>query len=446
MKISSRIQAVVSILTTITDTTIPADKVLSHWNTHNRYAGSKDKSYIATMVYAILRNRMACVWWCEKYTISPSPLHIALVYIYFEHADIFETAFFDAHNPHALPPLDDTQRMFCELLGKAGDGDNPTLYVTDMPRPVQYNIPPWLYPHFESIYGDKTDKILHALNQPAPVDIRVNTLKSTPENIAKDLGKHAIPTHPLHGLQNGLRLQKRTPLSHLKSFQDGAFEVQDASSQRASKLVNARRGDKIVDFCAGAGGKSLAIAEYMENTGRIICCDVSEKRLQRAKVRLKRAGVNNTECRMLTSEADKWIKRRNHRHDGGFDKVIVDAPCTGTGTWRRNPDQKWRTTEDTLRALVDTQARILQSASRLVGGGGQLIYMTCSLLHQENTHQVRMFLDNNPHFCLADIREIWKNVYGDDAPTAEHTLQFDPCHHTYDGDGFYIAILERKFV
>ena len=436
MKISSRISAIVQVLDTIASTNIPADKVLAHWNKNNRYAGAKDKTFIATTVYNILRNRMACVWWCEKYTTPPTPTAIVLTYVYFAHQDIIQDAFFDTHSKHALPPLNTSNKRLYNKLQS-----HTSLYSNDMPDFVYCNVPAWMYPLFQQVYGESTRDILVSLNCEAPVDIRVNSLKSTVQAVQQELQKNGIKTTPIKGIKNGLRLQKRHSLSRVSAFQKGWFEIQDASSQRASALVHAKRGDKVVDFCAGAGGKALAIAAQMDNTGQIICCDISEKRLQRAKRRLKRAGVNNTTCRVLSSESDKWIKRRNARHDGGFDKVIVDAPCTGTGTWRRNPERKWRTSPQDLTALTALQQRILQSACRLVVKGGELIYMTCSVLQQENEDQIDTFLRQNPHFELG--------TFASKIPLAP-MLRFRPTTDTaptaYDGDGFFIAILVRKMI
>ncbi len=453
MKISSRIRAVIHILQTIDNSAIPADRVVSHWNAHNRYAGAKDKNFIARVVYDILRNRMACVWWCEKYNTPVTPYTLVLVYIYFCHTDSVQDAFFDSQNPFSPPPLNKAQhRLYKKLHAHVG------LYRDDMPDFVYCNVQQWMYPLFETVYGDDTKAVLLSLNQQAPVDIRVNTLKATVQQVTAALHTQGIKTCPIYGLPHGLRVQNRHNLSALPAFKQGWFEMQDASSQRASKLVDARRGDKIVDFCAGAGGKALAIAQDLDNTGRIICCDVSENRLKRAKIRLKRAGVHNAECRPLTSETDKWIKRRSHRFDGGFDKVVVDAPCTGTGTWRRNPDQKWRITKQDIQQLTALQRRILQSASRLVVGGGRLIYMTCSLLQQENEQQVQTFLQHNRQFEWVDIRNIWQDVftdmpvpqngknYGKSLRFRPQTAPYNTAQPSYDGDGFFIAIMVRKRV
>ena len=184
------------------------------------------------------------------------------------------------------------------------------------------------------------------------------------------------------------------------------------------------------------------MADDMKNTGRIIYCDISEKRLERASIRLRRAGVNNAEKRLFSSEKDKWIKRRNERFSGGFDKVVVDAPCSGTGTWRRNPDQKWRTDEQTINELCVLQENILKSSSRLVRPGGKLIYITCSLLKDENESQVDKFLDNNKDFHLCDINNTWFDTFEQKNISNDKTLRISA--HQNNSDGFFMAILERR--
>src|SRR5205823_3544509 len=193
-----------------------------------------------------------------------------------------------------------------------------------------------------------------------------------------------------------LRLRERVPLGSLAAFKEGLVEVQDEGSQIAALLADARPGMRVVDFCAGAGGKTLALAAGMANRGKVVACDVSQRRLERAARRLRRAGVNNVERRALTGERDKWVKR----HAGGFDRVLVDVPCLGTGTWRRNPDGKWRARPEDLAELVVRQQQILRSAARLARPGGRLVYATCSLLHEEDEAQTEGFLAAEPEFSV----------------------------------------------
>ncbi|MGH6929423.1 MAG: RsmB/NOP family class I SAM-dependent RNA methyltransferase, partial [Dongiaceae bacterium] len=236
----------------------------------------------------------------------------------------------------------------------------------------------------------------------------------------------------------GLRVDGRPPLATLPSFNYGLGEVHDEGSQLAALLVDARPGLRVVDFCAGAGGKTLAMAAAMRNKGHIVACDVLRGRVDRAAVRLTRAGVHNVERRGLSTERDPWVKR----HAQSFDRVLVDAPCSGVGTWRRNPDAKWRFGKDDLAAVIDLQHRILDSAARLVKPGGRLIYATCSLLPSENAGQVTAFLKDHPDFALRPIAEIWPETVGGASPTTGETLQLTPA--THETDGFFVAVLERS--
>jgi 16S rRNA (cytosine967-C5)-methyltransferase len=217
------------------------------------------------------------------------------------------------------------------------------------------------------------------------------------------------------------------------AFQSGLIEIQDEGSQLVALLTDARPGMRVVDWCAGAGGKTLALAAAMGNRGQIVACDVSASRLEAAVRRLRRAGVNNVE-RHLVIAGDKWTKRRS----GAFDRVLVDAPCTGTGTWRRNPDARHRLSERDLLELMRKQSSILDAVRSLVRPGGRLIYATCSLLYEENEGQVSAFLLQNPEFRLLPLARVWPP--GGAAPEGE-MLSLTPARH--GTDGFFAAVMER---
>ena len=225
---------------------------------------------------------------------------------------------------------------------------------------------------------------------------------------------------------------------NLAAFNQGLVEVQDESSQIAALLADARPGMRVVDFCAGAGGKTLALAAGMANRGKLVACEVSPRRLERSARRLRRAGVDNVERRALTGERDKWVKR----HAGGFDRVFVDVPCLGTGTWRRNPDAKWRMRPEDLVELVERQQQILRSAARLVRPGGRLIYATCSLLREEDEAQAEAFLAADPDFSLLPVSRAWGETIGGASPGGEQYLRLTPARH--GTDGFFVAIFERR--
>ena len=307
-----------------------------------------------------------------------------------------------------------------------------------MPRAVANDVPEWLEPYLERVFGKSLEREMAALNASAPIDLRVNLLKTDRETARRALAAAGVRTEPTPWSPIGLRLAERMPLSGLTAFKDGLFDVQDEGSQIAALLAGARPGMRVVDFCAGAGGKTLALAAGMANRGKLVACDVSARRLERAARRLRRAGVGNVERRTLASERDKWVKR----HAGGFDRVFVDVPCLGTGTWRRNPDAKWRSRPEDLAELVERQQQILRSAARLVRPGGRLVYATCSLLREEDEAQSEAFLADAPDFSLVPAARAWEETIGGNSPGGEDYLFLTPARH--GTDGFFVAVFERS--
>jgi 16S rRNA (cytosine967-C5)-methyltransferase len=303
---------------------------------------------------------------------------------------------------------------------------------------VRLNFPAWLEEMLGSIFGSRLGAEMTAMNGSAPLDLRVNQLKSNRADARKSLAAEGVTATPTPFAPTGLRVHERIPLSTLDAFKSGAIEVQDEGSQLAALMARAKPGMRVVDFCAGAGGKTLALAAEMHNRGHLVACDISEARLQRSGQRLRRAGVSNVERRALTTERDKWVKH----HAESFDRVFVDAPCTGTGTWRRNPDAKWRLTPKDLEELTALQARILDSAARLVKPGGRLIYATCSLLPPENDLQIEQFLAGHAEFALVPIGSVWQEAVGQPCPEPEAMLHLTPARH--GTDGFFVAVLERR--
>ncbi len=307
-----------------------------------------------------------------------------------------------------------------------------------MPGAVRLECPPWALAPLRRRFHDSFGHEMAALLTAAPLDLRVNPIKSTREimlHALRDLGlqAEASPMAPY-----GIRVKQRPSLARLPMLKSGEAEIQDEGSQLVAMLVDARPGERVVDFCAGAGGKTLAIAAQMANKGHVIACDVREGRLKRAAERFRQAGLHNIETRLLASETDRWVKR----HKGGFDRVLVDAPCSGTGTWRRNPDARWRATEeDGLDNLLSLQARILASAARLVKPGGRLVYATCSMLPQENEDQVAAFLAAHPAFHVVPLSEVAPWLTNSDHPDY---LSLTPARH--DTDGFFAAIMQRETV
>lgn len=259
---------------------------------------------------------------------------------------------------------------------------------SDLTPAIRYSLPDWLWDRLVASHADRTESIARALLQPAPIDLRVNLLRGKAEALRSLLAERGVDAVPIEGVPTGLRVAGRPNLARLDLFERGWFEIQDAGSQRIADLCEARRGQLVVDFCAGAGGKTLALSARMRNSGRVLAFDTGQQRLSRLLPRATRAGVDIVSPMRITGTQDPRLARYRRRAD----VVLVDAPCSGTGTLTRNPELKWRLSPQRLQAHVLEQQAILAAASALVKPGGTLIYATCSLLNEENRAQVDRFL------------------------------------------------------
>jgi 16S rRNA (cytosine967-C5)-methyltransferase len=429
----AQVAAAIDILTAIDTDDRPADDAAADYFRRRHYIGAKDRAHIAGHVYAVLRHRAALDWWIGKYEVDVGPrcrVMAALVLI-------------EGWRPETIVACCDGDRFRPARLGEAEDRlvrglTARTLRHPEMPRAVANDLPEWLVPYLDQVFGKGLENEMAALNGPATTDLRVNLLKADRESARRALAAEGVGAEPTPLSPIGLRLRARVPLGNLAAFKEGLVEVQDESSQIAALLADAQPGMRVVDFCAGAGGKTLALAAGMANRGKLIACEVSLRRLERSARRLRRAGVSNVERRALTGERDKWVKR----HAGGFHRVFVDVPCLGTGTWRRNPDAKWRSGPEDLAELVERQQQILRSAARLVRPGGRLIYATCSLLREEDEAQAEAFLTAETDFSLLPIARAWGETIGGASPGGQHYLRLTPAQH--GTDGFFVAIFERR--
>lgn len=321
------------------------------------------------------------------------------------------------------------------LLGRAGKNgiDDPA-----MPNPVRAECPDEFYQLLSDSFGSSFTSEVSALNQPAPLDVRVNTLKSDTAALTAALSASGAELRPVPLAPHGLRARGRPDLAATAAFTAGQFDMQDEGSQIVAALADARPGLQVVDFCAGAGGKSLALAAAMQNRGHLVAADTSAKRLARAKLRMKRAGVENAERVLLTgTDSDPFLKRKA----GQIDRVLVDAPCSGTGAWRRHPEAKWGAGIDLAR-LTALQDAVLARAARLVKRGGRLTYATCSVLPEENEARATAFLAAHPGFRRMDLAAIWKALLAPPYPdTGSDALQLTPFRH--GTDGFFVTVFER---
>jgi 16S rRNA (cytosine967-C5)-methyltransferase len=428
------VEAAIGLLAAIEDGRAPADDIIANYFRRHRFAGVKDRGAISEHIYAVLRHRAALDWWIAHAgaglaVTARSRMLAALVMVEGWGAGAIAKAC-DGDRFRPLPLEDAEERLISALAGH-------DIAHRDMPPAVRGNYPEWLQPHLEAALGRDLPREMAALQQPAQLDLRVNLLKTDREKARAALAREDVEAMRTPLSPVGLRVYERIPLGALDTFREGLIEVQDEGSQLAALLADARPGMRVVDFCAGAGGKTLALAASMANRGHLVASDIAEKRLERATERLRRAGASIVQRKPLTSARDKWVKQ----HAQSFDRVFVDAPCTGTGTWRRNPDAKWRLMPRDLEELTVLQAEILDSAARLVRPGGRLIYATCSLLREEDEMQIEAFLAGHEKFSLLPVSRVWAEGIGSECPTSDDMLRLTPARH--GTDGFFVAILER---
>jgi 16S rRNA (cytosine967-C5)-methyltransferase len=406
----------------------PADAVANDFFRTRRFIGSGDRRAVSDRVWQVLRHARRLTWWLQRARGEPTPrLRVGASLVLGATPLDAITKLFSGGRfaPDAL--TDAEQETLRRLAGH-------TIEHPAMPDAVRYEIPDWLLSLLAERFGASLQAELAALLEPAPLDLRVNLLKTDREAARAALAAEGLDTQPTRFSPWGLRLDGRRQVTAGPAFQSGLVEIQDEGSQLVALLTGARPGMRVADLCAGAGGKTLALAMTMDNRGQVVACDVSAHRLEAAIRRLRRAGVHNVE-RHLLAAGDKWTKR----HAASFHRVLVDAPCTGTGTWRRNPDARQRLTENDLAELLPKQAGLLDTAASLVRIGARLVYATCSLLAEENEIQVTAFLARHPNFTQVPLTRAWP--LDTPPPNAGDTLALTPRQH--DTDGFFAAVLER---
>lgn len=394
----------------------PADVLISRYFRGHAKLGMRERGAVAESVYRVLRNRLVYNNLAESGQ-GPQSRRLALL------------SLSDIYGVEALSGLSDGEHAWLEHIQAIDRGQ--------LPARLRTNLPDWLYNRLVKQYGEaETLQIADVLNTPAPLDLRVNTLKNRREDVVKVLQEVPVDCEMTPYAASGIRLAKKIALQNMPLFKNGGVEVQDEGSQLLAQIVGARRGELVVDFCAGAGGKTLALGAAMRNTGRLYAFEVSEKRLSNMKPRLARSGLSNVHPVKIAHEHDARIKRLARKAD----RVLVDSPCSGLGTLRRNPDLKWRQTEDAIAEMNGKQREILASAARLVKPGGRLVYATCSLLEDENEQVVADFLAKDDRFALVPMRQVLAEAKID-LEMGDY-LKLMP--HRHQTDGFFAAVLERK--
>ncbi len=426
---AARLAASIELLTEIdTFPRRPADAVANDFFRARRFIGSGDRRAVSDRAWRVLRARRRLTWWITQTETAPTPRMLVAASLLLEGWTAAGVAQSYSGGQYGPAPMLRGEATAVRAL------EGHTLQHPEMQEAVALEVPDWVLPHLQARFGARLAAEMAAALDPAPLDLRVNLLKGSRDAARAALLAEGLETEPTPLSPWGLRIDGRRAVTTGAAFQGGLVEIQDEGSQLVAALVGAAPEMRVVDWCAGAGGKTLALAMLMGNRGHLMACDVSAPRLDGAVRRLRRAGVHNAE-RHLVGPGDKWAKRRA----GAFDRVLVDAPCTGTGTWRRNPDARLRLRPLDLDELVPKQAAILDDAARLVRPGGRLIYATCSLLLEENEAQVDSFLTRTPGFAVVPLSAAWTLPVP--VPGPGPYLSLTPLRH--GTDGFFAAVLER---
>ena len=395
--------------------TQPADAVLAYFFKHNSKIGKQDRAEISSTIFLLLRNLEKIKMVLPDFSQKPKTAVLCTLMLA------------RGISLSVLENLCDEDSIKILKLLKEKKQFNSLNITAELPQ--------WLIDELSNYYSE--DEILalgRSFNNSAFLDVRVNSLKSNRDKVFEQLQNEGFKVEKTPLSPIGIRFLDKISLHKHNLFNDGIIEIQDEGSQILSLLSGAKKGQIVVDFCAGAGGKTLAMGALMQNKGRLYAFDISEKRLHNLKPRLTRSGLGNVLPQLIHNERDVKLQRLY----GKCDVVFVDAPCSGTGTIRRNPDIKYRQSPDTIARIVKQQESILQAASSLVASGGRLIYATCSLLSRENEQQIETFLQKNSDFSLINAEDILK-VYKTEFPIKNKMLRLNPAiHHT---DGFFAAIL-----
>ena len=411
---SPLIRAAERALTEVLAMTQPADAVMSRFFRNHATLGARDRAFVAETVFGVLRRFRLL-----EAGGARSPRECVLGWL----------ARCGGRNLRELEPLSTLER---ERLAAIKALDEKSL-----PPAAQAELPDWLAQRLAEAHGEaEMVAIGRGLQQSAPLDLRVNTLKAERDAVLARLREDGIGCEPTRLAPAGIRLEGKPAINRHPLFLEGEVEVQDEGSQLLGYLVAPRRGEMVVDFCAGAGGKTLHLGALMRSLGRLYAFDVSGGRIAQLKPRLKRSGLANVHPQRIDSENDARVRRLSAK----VDRVLVDAPCSGSGTLRRNPDLKWRQSPESVAQLTAKQAAILASAARLVKPGGRLVYATCSLLPEENEDIVSAFLARDEGFALVPAAPVLE-AQGVRVE-ADPWLRLYP--HRHGTDGFFAAVLERR--
>jgi 16S rRNA (cytosine967-C5)-methyltransferase len=429
MRPGGRAAAAIEVLHAVLERHQPASQALKDWARDHRFAGSADRSAIGTLVFDALRRRNSLQH--RMGSDTPRAMILAAAHDSWQMSEAdFAVAMAEEHGPGAL--AEEERRRLASDAGAPG----PPLHIAG-------DIPQWLASSFERAFGERAAIEAAALAMRAPIDLRANTLKAQPGKVLKMLAKFGAIPGPLSPLCIRIPAphgNERAPNVEAEGgYQRGWFELQDAGSQVAALLVGAQAEMQVLDLCAGGGGKTLAMAAAMQNRGQVFAHDRDRQRLKPIHERLQRAGVRNAQV----IPADE--PERLAGFAGRFDRVLIDAPCSGSGAWRRKPDAKWRLSERQLALRIGEQRTLLDQGADLVKPGGRLVYVTCSLLPEENDDQIAGFVARRPDFTRCDIAAVWRETIGTEAPgdaIGDGSVTLTPARH--GTDGFFVGVLVKK--
>lgn len=400
----------------------PADVLMKLFFRSNPKLGMRDRGLIAEGIYYALRHYASLRFAMRPVHPDRAPRLAALATLARQHG-------LDAISPSAIGP-------------EAGPLENVLkVNLEKAPAHVRAELPQWLYDLIEAQYEDAAE-LYPSMQEGAPLDLRVNLLKASRDEVLEELRANGVEAYATPFSPDGLRLPTKPGLTQWAVYKDGKVDVQDEGSQLIARLLTPRRREMVCDFCAGAGGKTLALGALMRSTGSLYAFDVNEKRLAGLTPRMRRAGLSNVHPIAIRGEDDQRVRRLN----GKFDRVLIDAPCTGTGTFRRNPDLKWRLSPSELERINAIQKSVLEHASRLVKAGGRLVYATCSVLKRENQDVVEAFLAAHPEWRLVPAKEVFaqQGIVFPEAQWERFGSYFQMLPHVNNTDGFFAAVLERS--
>lgn len=399
----------------------PADVLMKLFFKSSPHLGVRDRGLIAEGIYYALRHYASLRWAMRPVHPDRAPRLAALVTLARQHG-------LEAFPPNSIGREEGPLKNI--LAAK----------IEDAPAHVRAELPQWLFDLIEAQYDD-TAVLYPAMLEGAPLDLRVNLLKANREEVLAELEKNGVQAFATPYSPDGIRLPTKPGLTQWPIYKDGLVDVQDEGSQLIARLVHPHRREMICDFCAGAGGKTLAMGALMRSTGRLYAFDVNEKRLNGMLPRMRRAGLSNVHPIAIRNEKDNRVKRLQ----GKFDRVLIDAPCSGTGTFRRNPDLKWRLSPAEMDRINDIQKNILEEASKLVKAGGRLVYATCSMIRRENQDVVEAFLAAHPEWHLVPALEVLaqQGITFDPEAAKRFGDYFQMLPHVHNTDGFFAAVLVR---